>query len=470
MKKTRQICSIVFLLVIFISFAGRSQNAPVTVMQNDTVCPYSSLTVPVKVYNFSNITVVSMRIDYDTNVLLFDHTTFNPAIVGALVAATPVAGGGSTFKIMISWMKMSPLALDDGTTFVNLGFLYKSGNGILTFNNTDNDGQDCEYADQNFEPLNDMPTAAFYFNGLIVDGENGGTVSGGTTINNGESTGALSLSGQVGTVLKWQRQFNGGGYYDIPSTAGLTVYSEVPSAIGTWDYRAVTKYNGCNESYSSPATVTVLAGKILNVRAYMEGLFDSYAGTMKKAQDCIDEANTFDKFPLDYCDTLSVYLANADEPWDIVLEAHAKYINTEGYIPGFNVPLSGNYYIVVKHRQSVETWSANPVSFSGPGGSVNYDFSAGAGQAFGNNMKHMTENSGGYALYSGDITGMTGTQDGYVDIFDNNDVFNLAQIAGFGYVAQDLNGDGFVDIFDMALVFNNMQTATGMITPVNPGK
>ncbi len=82
-------------------------------------------------------------------------------------------------------------------------------------------------------------------------------------------------------------------------------------------------------------------------------------------------------------------------------------------------------------------------------------------------------------FWGGDVTGTAGTQDGYVDIFDNADVFNFAKDASFGYLGQDLTGfspaggtgpEGFIDIFDMALVFNNMQNAIGMNTPPYPLK
>ena len=123
---------------------------------------------------------------------------------------------------------------------------------------------------------------------------------------------------------------------------------------------------------------------------------------------------------------------------------------------------------MIRHRFSVETWSAAPVSFAGS--AITYDFTTAASQAFGNNLKNVEPESNKWSLYSGDFTSISDTQDGYIDIFDNNAVFNNAQNALYGYLPEDVNGDGFVDIFDMVIVFNNMQTGAGMITPPNPGK
>ncbi len=209
--------------------------------------------------------------------------------------------------------------------------------------------------------------------------------------------------------------------------------------------------------------------KTLNLVVLIEGLFDIGTATLKKTQESTDGAITFDKFPGNTVDTISVLLANATSPWAYVYEAHGVNLNMDGTLTISTIPgiLAGNYYIVVKHRQGVETWSANPVSFLGS--TVSYNF-ASPGSAFSNN-EQLLDGFYTYGIFSGDITSsVPGTQDGYIDIFDNNDVFNLAQTGAYGYMSQDLNGDAFVDIFDMALVFNNMQVGVGMITPPNPGK
>ena len=241
--------------------------------------------------------------------------------------------------------------------------------------------------------------------------------------------------------------------------------------------------NALNPTMGAYELAPPVTTKSLVVKVFLEGFYDVPTGVMNKTQDVNpDDFTQFDKWPLNHVDTISVLLVEDLITWPDPIpynyEAHGKFIDMDGTITITDIPgaLSGNYFIVIKHRQSVETWSAAPVSFAGS--AITYDFTIAASQAFGNNQKDVDE-GGIFGLWGGDVTSMFGPQDGYIDIFDNNDVFNLAQLAAFGYIPEDLTGfapaggtgpDGFVDIFDMALVFNNMQQAIGMNTPPFPMK
>jgi hypothetical protein len=207
--------------------------------------------------------------------------------------------------------------------------------------------------------------------------------------------------------------------------------------------------------------------KPVNITLFLEGYFNTSSRTMNQAQGCTDGNNTFNNFTGTTVDTLSVYLAAATSPWGYVRQLHGVRINPNGTLSAY-IPTSftSNYYIVIKHRRSVETWSATAISFSG--NPVTYNFTSAAGQAYGSNQKKVANSPSLYGLYGGDVTSMSSGQDGYVDIFDNNAVFNSAQTGAYGYMPNDVTGDGFVDIFDGVLVFNNMQTSVGMITPPNP--
>ncbi|MBL8008845.1 MAG: hypothetical protein JNJ56_15090, partial [Ignavibacteria bacterium] len=79
---------------------------------------------------------------------------------------------------------------------------------------------------------------------------------------------------------------------------------------------------------------------------------------------------------------------------------------------------SGNYYIVVKHRNSIETWSNVVALVRGDGSVYYYDFTTAACQAFGcNQILKGTK----YCIYSGDSN-----QDGIVDASDLSAVENDA--------------------------------------------
>jgi hypothetical protein len=110
--------------------------------------------------------------------------------------------------------------------------------------------------------------------------------------------------------------------------------------------------------------------------------------------------------------------------------------------------IGNSYYIAVKHRNSLETWSKNPVVI---GVSSSYDFTTGQTQAYSNGMNQPMKNiSGVYVFYAGDVS-----QDGQVDIADMADVDNDAQHFAFGYNSSDCDGNGATDAADMTLIDNN---------------
>ncbi len=90
----------------------------------------------------------------------------------------------------------------------------------------------------------------------VNPGSAGGTVSGANTeICLGLETGIMTLSGHTGTIVKWQKQLNGGGWTDISNTN--TTYNETPLTAGVWEYRAVVQSGLCPEAYSTLHTITV---------------------------------------------------------------------------------------------------------------------------------------------------------------------------------------------------------------------
>ncbi len=84
----------------------------------------------------------------------------------------------------------------------------------------------------------------------------GGSISGGTTpICDGIATGTMTLSGHTGSITKWQKQVDAGAWVDIANTT--TTYSETPSSLGDWDYRAVITSGVCSSTNSAPRSITV---------------------------------------------------------------------------------------------------------------------------------------------------------------------------------------------------------------------
>jgi hypothetical protein len=107
---------------------------------------------------------------------------------------------------------------------------------------------------------------------------------------------------------------------------------------------------------------------------------------------------------------------------------------------------SGSFYIAVRHRNALETWSATAQAVGAT--PLTYDFTTSASQAYGDNMVNL--GSGVFAFYSGDIN-----QDGFIEALDFTPLFNDSDNFAEGVYATDLNGDGFVEALDFPILFNN---------------
>ncbi|MFZ1322758.1 MAG: hypothetical protein WAT71_14470 [Ignavibacteria bacterium] len=188
-----------------------------------------------------------------------------------------------------------------------------------------------------------------------------------------------------------------------------------------------------NTNITNPANTSIDTSGIiltLNVKLAIEGL-------LRSASEKHDRR-----------DTVIIQLAKSVSPFNIVDEAKAVLdSNTLSANFTFRNAVNGTYYIVVKHHNSIETWSkAGGQSFI-VGNNYNYDFTTSITQAYGNNMVLRGTK---YCIYSGDVN-----QDYLIDISDlsdvDNDVFNYVS----GYVNTDLNGDYLVEGRDQNIIDNN---------------
>jgi hypothetical protein len=233
---------------------------------------------------------------------------------------------------------------------------------------------------------------------------------------------------------------------------------------------AVTAYTGPDDQrVNTFITLAESHSKTLNLTLLTEGLYNPTTGLLNKTQDVDDDYNSWDNFPGLVADTLSILLAQTSSPWNTLWAVHGVSLNQNGHcripVPG---NLNGTYYIVAKHRNSVETWSkAGGESFASA--ITSFDLSNAASQAYGQNLKPVT--GGKYVIFSGDVSSFTpSVQDGYIDFFDLTQIYNLNVNSAYGYQASDLTGEGFVDFIDLIMTYNNSTEGIGMNTPPNPAK
>jgi choice-of-anchor B domain-containing protein len=213
-----------------------------------------------------------------------------------------------------------------------------------------------------------------------------------------------------------------------------------------------SSYNGCWGVYMFPTGKIVASDRqtglyvlktYFNVTLAIEGLYNSITNTLNRK------------------DTVTVFLRNAKSPYEIV-DSSMSTIDTISLTGNFkmNYALAGEYYISLKHKNSLETWSKAGGENYDPMTLESYNFTGSAAQAFGSNMAPVDFTPVRFALFSGDVN-----QDGAIDGSDAGIIDNDASNFVSGNVVTDLNGDYIVDGSDVSIVDNN---ASNFVTKIVP--
>ena len=190
------------------------------------------------------------------------------------------------------------------------------------------------------------------------------------------------------------------------------------------------------------------AQSTLHIKAFVQGF---YTDTLyRKMLAIVDPANAPDLF-----DTMTVELYRSS---NLNLSFSQKAIfnrNGDATVTLSNSLTGKSYYIVLHHRNGIETWSSFPVLMTNL---TNYDFTSSVSQAYGNNLIWVTNAA---CIYSGDIN-----QDGWIDTIDVNiwNADNNNFLSG-PYVQSDLTGDGNADLMDFLTLDANHTYNVKLISP-----
>ena len=131
---------------------------------------------------------------------------------------------------------------------------------------------------------------------------------------------------------------------------GWTNLAQVNSATNSFTAGGMTSFGDFTGGEKNTFSI-----RILNLIALIEGFYDG--STMVS-------------------DSVTVELHNASSPYSLVDQAKLV-LNTfgSGTANFFSAVDATNYYLAIKHRNSIETWSKTSQSFSG--GTMIYDFTTG---------------------------------------------------------------------------------------------
>jgi len=179
-------------------------------------------------------------------------------------------------------------------------------------------------------------------------------------------------------------------------------------------------------SFSSKRDFEIVGAAKIDLKVLMEGFWN---GTTQ-VQDTVTGYLAAPGSPHAFADSGKLYLSAAGT----------------GMLVFPNAP-SGNYYLVIRHRNHLETWSAESMPLAKTTTSYSaYDYSTGPGQAYGLNA--LKQVGSVYVTWGGDVN-----QDHVVDFRDRNLTWNNRGQSG--YYSSDCNGDNTTDSTDYNIVQDN---------------
>jgi len=215
----------------------------------------------------------------------------------------------------------------------------------------------------------------------------------------------------------------------------------------------------------SSTTTLPQVSKTLNVSAMLQ---EYYNGTGMNQTQGIDwnTGNLYNNFGDNIVDTLTIILrktniSNLNNPCTIDTAFYGLNINVDGTIAPITLSssLTGYHYIVVIHRNSIQTWS-DSVDFTAD--IINYNFNTNisqfamdGGMYINNNLAYIW---GGDVNQNGNLESEDATEIYVAAISDNETINN-------GYVINDIDGNGNIDSQDYGLAYSNSLIGANIINP-----
>lgn len=425
---------------------GGTQWVRAAVSQTGTNCPtvYSNNFILNVAYQtgdvFSN--PINISLPYTASISNAVGSGFNSYYAGTNQQASPdifyrFTTGACTDSIQISTC---------GSAFdTHIHLLDANGNNIIS--NNDN-GPYCSGTAASIRK-EVSPNTIYY---VVVEGN--GTATGTFNlsiqgIDNPVQTNTISALGST-TICSGQSlvlsssQSTGNVWSNNATTSSITVTNS-----GTYSC-IYTSPSGCT-SVSNNITVNVVSCQVnLSVKVFIEGY---YLGANAMQPVLLNQGVGNSSV---ICDSIQIELHQSTAPYSLVFTQTAL-LQTNGLLNVVFPPSASgqSYYIVIKHRNALETWSSSPVQMLS---TTSYDFTNAASKAYGNN--EVALGAGVFGMISGDVT-----MDQTIDAFDSLDILPDISNGLFGYIDTDLSGDGAVDAFDFIIMYPHIYDGVTVSSP-----
>ena len=221
------------MLFVFSVFQITAQNAPITIAPDVQAQPGSNVEVPITVQNFNDIGAISLKLEFDENVLDFVSYSDEASGFDYFDVLSPNPG-----EVNIGAGSFTGVTIADDEILVKITFLYIGGTSSLTWAQLY-----CEYADSGFEALEQDPFEDYYVDGSVSE----------EVMSNGPVTIAPHQLGVPGTTIGVPvtvRQFNNIG------SISLTLYFD-PSVLVFNSFINVSLFPNLGASSPNPGEVII---------------------------------------------------------------------------------------------------------------------------------------------------------------------------------------------------------------------
>lgn len=272
----------------------------VTLSGTATICQGSTTTITASFGNADNSTGYEMQVNGTGFSNMGTGATGQAALVSALTNISP--SSTSTYQVRVTNAGCSPVVSNSITITVNTSSVggtinpatstvcATSNSGTLTLTGSNGSVLQWEYTTDGgltwnvisstsvTRPFNNLTTTTQY-RALVKNGvcnsqysaiatvnvdpaSVGGSLGGSTTICGGTNSGNLTLTGQVGSILRWESSTNNGvNWTTIANTTNSYAYSNI--AVTTW-FRVVVQSGSCSQTTSSVAIITIAPNPVAN--------------------------------------------------------------------------------------------------------------------------------------------------------------------------------------------------------------
>jgi len=234
------------------------------------------------------------------------------------------------------------------------------------------------------------------------------------------------------------------------------------------DNITVYGHNICGDGPYSSLYISVGNPKTLNITAMLQEYYNSSIGLMNQTQGIDwDSGNLFNNFDSTIVDTLTVLIRETNvndpnNPCTIDTALYGQNLNVDGTITPISISaeLTGYHYIVIIHRNSIETWS-DSVDFTQS--IISYNFNTNISQFAIDGGMYIDENYLAY-IWGGDVN-----QNGNLESEDATQIYVAAisedETVNNGYVINDIDGNGNIDSQDYGLAYSNALIGANVINP-----